>query len=149
MKILLDVFGPTNKGKSTAIIDAFCKLSGKDEKEYFDVNGYLKPKDIVGEVLSLNGKKIGFVSYGDDDYNEHMLFNLADNECDVIVCASRTRGRSLDKVIEIANHHKYQIVYLSPFCYYNLSDNMEKLQGCLKELNGNSIVNFINEVVKF
>ena len=148
MKILLDVFGPANKGKSTAIIDAFCKLSGRDEKDFFDVDGNLKSGDIT-EVLTINGKKVGFVSHGDNGNNKNILSRLVEKKCDIIVCASRTRGSSLNNVKEIAEHNSFQIVYLSPFCYYNMSDNMKQLQGCLKGLNGTSIANFINEIIKY
>ena len=66
-------------------------------------------------VFNLNGKIIVVNSQGDpDSYLEEGLQRAVKEDADIIVCASRTRGSTIDCVYEIAKNG-YEIIRFSNF----------------------------------
>ena len=141
MKIILNVRGYADMGKTTTIKTAYQKLSGKT---------------VEGEILTeppitVQGKLVGFVSYGDTDENRALIQLLVDLKCDIIVCASRTKGASSNAVLEIARDNDYQVVTMSPFTYVGWPSTEEirkSLIDIFTEINSNAILKFIEEAVK-
>jgi hypothetical protein len=61
-------------------------------------------------VIEINGRRIGIESRGDSrTHVDTALEIFAYHECDIILCASRTRGGSWDAVQEFGLAHDYNI----------------------------------------
>lgn len=154
MKTLLDVFGTANIGKSTAIKEAYFKLLKKANKNVDIQKARANfPGEIEGEVINYLGKKIGFLGYGDDGANRKKILILIELECDIIVCASRTKGASLYNVGDLAKQHDYQIVYMCPFSYdksqKHLLPSPDAFKNDLVEINADCIVDFIDKAINY
>ncbi len=84
-----------NSGKSTTIIKLINILVSGGASEY-------ECDKIAGEkvsVIRLGGKKIGITSRGDDKSVLKDDFSLL-GECDLYVCASRTKGQTKEYLTE-------------------------------------------------
>ena len=91
MKIIA-LFGPANTGKSTTI-HMLCSRMMKDGYHEMMREG---KKDITA-MYSKNGKRIGITSYGDTKPILEEVFQILEsNKCDVIICACRTKGGTID-----------------------------------------------------
>ena len=107
MKTIIDVFGAASIGKTSSIKSAYAKLSGKDFTEL--------PDGDICEIIHISGKRIGFASEGDPNSSQKEdLKSLMDNGCDIIVCASRTKGETSRFVEDIANDKDYLLLKMSP-----------------------------------
>jgi hypothetical protein len=61
-------------------------------------------------VIKINGKRIGIESRGDNrTLVENALSIFVDYKCDIILCASRTRGESWDAIQAFGSAHDYNI----------------------------------------
>ena len=99
-------FGPGSVGKTTTIKLVYAKLCRIfPDAEIFDLHA--KPrkspdayKDII-LVLTIHGTKIGLLSQADPQkigVVRQTLRLFVDIGCDIIVCAARGRGKTLDEV---------------------------------------------------
>ena len=134
MKIFLNVYGRANCGKTTAVKNAYLKLSASLPKVL---------PDEIEEELQLGDKRVGFVSYGDDGENAPMIQDRINSGCEVIVCASRTSGVSHDNVLRKARNNGYEIAKMSPFSYEDWPKNEADrlaLINIFTEINANAIV---------
>ena len=94
-------------------------------------------------LFDINGKRIVVSTQGDpDSYQEEGLNRAVAQNADVIVCASRTKGSTLETVYEIAKNG-YQVVRFS-----NFFAEEKDLPGvsCLPEISAGSIVEFIQRI---
>lgn len=68
-------------------------------------------------VVRINGVVIGITSEGDPGTGlENRLINLADNrECDIILCATRTRGETVTAVDQVASTRNYRTIWTSTY----------------------------------
>lgn len=81
-----------------------------------------KVPTIKGDILitiQLDNVKIGLESQGDPGSRMHTTVNdLADPEvhaCDIIVCASRTGGKSVKTIDAVADRHDFHTLWISSF----------------------------------
>lgn len=127
-QIVIVLQGKGEMGKSTTLYYLIQAL--KNKKPYDDFDRYDKC-----DVIYYKDKKIGVTTSGDnkDKLKRDIEKNLPEN-CDIIVCAARTKGSSVDYI----NDHfkKDLIIWLGRFSA--LSDDqdfdMEELQK--KLMNG-------------
>lgn len=123
IKTIIAVYGRAGEGKSSTIKEVH-KLLLANYPNANSVAPY--NSNYYGDILTaimVGNIKIGFESQGDPNsrmVTEDSLRELggdpADGElygCDIIVCASRTSGQTVDKVIELSNEYNYRIVWLS------------------------------------
>ena len=147
MKTIIAVWGAKNTGKTTAILKTYEKLLDLGaiiEKQTGSLN------DDIYAILNYKSKKIGIISMGDPSPNEQEseqgthLADAATEECDIIICACRTKDETL------ANIHKtiskgYDVVWASPLSRgkYNETATNERV---LANLFSNTLIELINNL---
>lgn len=117
-KIAIVLYGKANQGKTSTSLELFRLISNQS-----------RSGDIAESIL-FRGITIGFVT-SSDPYQENLqefqlqLQNRITEDCDIIVCTSRTRGESV-RIIEDTLDQNYEIVWLStiasptlPFDFFN------------------------------
>lgn len=95
IKVLV-LWGTANHGKTQTLNLVIRKLLNNYQATL--VSGTLS-SDIKTDcwvVLEYNGKKIGIVTNGDDKQILRAGFNSLPNNCDLYLCASRSKGGSCD-----------------------------------------------------
>lgn len=123
-KTIITIYGRKNEGKSETIKNV-CRLI----LETFTIAvPYPATIDYSSDILvtiQIGSVKIGMESQGDP--NSRMLHadtirKLADKTidpqlggCDIIICASRTSGDTVNKVDEIANIYNYHTLWKSSY----------------------------------
>ena len=86
--------GKSNTGKSKTI--------KKILNEFFNIIMIPKTKKDFSLCLLYKEKKVGICSYGDNlDLIKKGLIPLKKENCEIILCASRTKGNVYDKIIEL------------------------------------------------
>ncbi len=132
-KTIIAIHGRANEGKSETI-KKVCSL-------ILDTFPTAIPSetniDYSGDILltvNVNGVIIGFESQGDP--NSRMIYDetlrkLADKNCDIIICATRTGGMTVKKVDKIANDYDFHTLWISS--YWSPSLNFEVLNRIAAE----------------
>lgn len=143
-KTIISIYGSANLGKTTCIKNFFEVLTVKQSSEILNINNLPEDKnnddDIAKIIILQNNVKIGVCSYGDDGANLETLKKLSEENCKVIVCATRTKGSSTDSIYEIKN---YDIKWISKAYFYeNYSDEES-------EVLNNSFSNCIVDLVEY
>jgi hypothetical protein len=135
-KTILCLYGPANVGKTSSIrrVDEIMQSYGAKLTKVL-----LDEYDICTEYL-FRTHKVGILSLGDPDSEQSNYLNqLAADECEVIVCASRSKGATCDAVSKIASS-KYERYWISPLYEY---DNKHPLAVDMHELNAEFIIKAI------
>lgn len=87
--------------------------------------------------------QIGFASMGDPySAQEDSITELIRKDCRIIVCASRTRGETVDCIYRLAEQHEYQIIWGTPFYEENQTFN----QKVMHDVNADAVVSLINRL---
>lgn len=109
MKTVICIWGTEHIGKTTLIHTVFdtLNLSGTPPLQTWG--------DDMLAILNIQGKTVGFASMGDPGSNQaDCLQRLATNNCEVILCASRTKGQTVNTVGNLSAQG-YRIIWASPF----------------------------------
>lgn len=135
-RIAIAVWGKAGIGKTSTIRCVFDKLN---------VEGKVPDKTIGPDICAIiklnNGKKIGVASLGDPCSDQPKWIDyLVENNCDVIVCACRTKGDTVEIVTNLANYD-YNIVWISPFTNNSLGIDV------LNDISANAIINLIERYI--
>lgn len=132
--------GKGEMGKSTTLYYLIQAL--KNKKTYDDFDRYDKC-----DVIYYKDKKIGVTTSGDnkDKLKRDIEKNLPEN-CDIIVCASRTKGSSVDYI----NDHfkKDLVIWLGRFSASSDDNefNIEELQKNTNEWQAEKIKDIIDNL---
>lgn len=132
--------GKGEMGKSTTLYYLIQAL--KNKKTYDDFDRYDKC-----DVIYYKDKKIGVTTSGDNkDKLKRAIENNLPENCDIIVCAARTKGSSVDY---IKDHFKKDlIIWLGRFSA--TSDNkdfdMDELQKSTNEWQAEKIKDIIDNL---
>lgn len=107
-KKVIVLWGKADTGKSGTILKIYKLLKSK----YKDATSESK---IVGEdvrvILTINGIKVGIESQGDPGGRLlKSLKSFVKVNCRVIICATRTRGQTVDAVNNL-KQHGYEIIW--------------------------------------
>lgn len=125
-KTIIAVYGRAEEGKSTSIKLACRKLLSDYPNAIPPAEGINDNGDIL-TIVRLGDIKIGFESQGDPKsrmISEDTIRYLANEECHIIICATRTGGETVHKVDEIANEFNYHTLWLSSYWSPNLNFNV-------------------------
>jgi len=99
-KLMLCLYGTEETGKTNTIVAAHRKFTERHpDAESIPQFSEIEGGDILVTVKLKGGIAMGFGSGGDDP--EQVKANLREfrkNNCDIIVCATRTRGGTVDAV---------------------------------------------------
>ena len=114
-KTIIAIHGRANEGKSETI-KKVCSI-------IIDIFPNSLPSiqeiDYVGDIfLTINiGKiKIGFESQGDPNSRiiyDNTITKLAEEKCDIIICATRTGGMTVKVVDKVAKTYNYNTLWIS------------------------------------
>ncbi len=90
-KTIIALRAKADSGKTTTIAYAY-RILADQHKLIFRGNGR---KEINGDILEIDGVKVGFASKGDMDWLLEQEFTpLIEKGCMVIVCAARSAGNT-------------------------------------------------------
>lgn len=133
-KTILCLFGPANTGKTSSIrrVDEILQSYGaKLVKVLFDENDF-------GKEYLFRDHKVGILSLGDPGSAQSEYLNqLAADECDVIICASRSKGATCVAVSQVVSQNNYELYWISPLYEY---DSTHPLAVDMHELNAEFII---------
>ena len=126
-------WGLSEIGKTPAIKTIWQKLK----------NGSNPPLDTssddICDIVYLDGHKIGIESQGDPDSKQkEWIDELIKEECEIIICASRTKGSTVEIVESRAKDYGYDLIWLSP-----LSSTQSSLHPYLNSTTSESIIKLI------
>ena len=137
-KTILCVMAPQGRGKTSSVrrVDEILQSYGaKLVKELFE-----EGNDFCREH-SFRSHSIGILSLGDPNSAQpEWLKKLADDNCDIIVCASRFKGNTCDVVSNITKKYGYERFWISPLYEY---DSVHPLAIEMHELNAKFIIKAI------
>ncbi|NEM99456.1 hypothetical protein [Pontibacter burrus] len=133
MKTILSVWNSGGKGKSGTIRE-LARILLANYPGYIPVKPLTIniPSDIdFLIVIEIDGIRVGIVSQGDPGTGlDRKLKELADeHNCDIIICATRTRGETVKIVDRIAKSRGYDTIRTST---YQVSTTHRKLANQLK-----------------
>lgn len=144
-KTIIAVYGRAGEGKSSTIklvcqklLNEFPNATSSIPKEEISYSG-----DIL-LIITLGSVRIGIESQGDPKsrmITEETIKYLAEEKCDIILCATRTSGETVHIVDEIANSHDYRTLWLSTFWGHHLNHNV------LNDQLGDQIIRFITSMI--
>ena len=133
MKAMICFWGLSGIGKTPAIKTIWQNLK----------NGSNPPLDTssddICDIVYLDGHKIGIESQGDPDSKQkEWIDELIKEECEIIICASRTKGSTVEVVESRAKDYGYELIWLSP-----LSSTQNSLHPDLNSITPESIIQLI------
>lgn len=139
MKKLLCVWGSSNYGKTSAIIE-FDTILNRNFKG--NINSIYRPlgqpPNDIRRIYSVQYKEqtyiIGIESQGDPNSRQHKSLDLfLKNNCDIIICASRSRGETVFNVENFCSISQYDSFWISTLysvpMYNNYKDQMSQRTG--------------------
>ncbi len=97
-------------------------------------------------IVEYHNKKIGIVTCGDDGKTLSEAFDDIENDCDLYICATRTK----DSSVEFARKEFYNILWVEKWsittehCKLN---NIENFQQKTNELQAMGIIDIIDEIL--
>lgn len=136
-KTIIAVWGNANTGKSTTIKMIYRMFFEMYSNVTILNEGPISTVDIT-KIFSVEGHKIGIESQGDPNsniFNSLKLFNK--EKCELIICATRTKGNTVKEVMIYESDYGYDVVWLS---------NLFSGQKDTKDLN-NRTATFIHTVI--
>ena len=109
-KTLIALYGISNQGKTTTIRRVYDDLRLK----YRVVRrGSPSRTEVNGAILDIDGVLVGFASPGDVEWIlAANLLPLIEKGCIVILCATHTRGGTVDLVERVAADHQFATVWI-------------------------------------
>lgn len=144
-KTIIAVYGRASEGKSTSIklvckklLDEFPNAVSNIPKEEISYSG-----DIL-VIITIGSIRIGIESQGDPKsrmITQETIKYLAEEKCDIILCATRTSGDTVKKVDEIASNYNYRTLWLSTFLGHHLSHKV------LNDQFSDQIIRFISSLI--
>ena len=154
-KFIVCLRGKAKQGKSESII-TLMKLLLKKPKTKLEcyepqlsgeefLKQYTDGWDICGAIY-YNGKKIGINSAGDVPRDvRRQLKKLAEKNCDIIFCASRSKGDTVKEVKKIAKRYN-ALIWTSPYTADTpllKGVDSEQIHQCLNEKKAKHLAEFI------
>ena len=110
MSHILALQGPPNSGKTETLAQLYRDLKAKYPTAKVQIL-HTSRSDISMILQDVAGKVVGIESQGDPNSRlQQSLNELLDAACDIIFCACRTRGMTVEWVKELAPSHRVQFV---------------------------------------
>ncbi|MFL3663341.1 MAG: hypothetical protein ACJ04Q_05010 [Flavobacteriales bacterium] len=124
-KTIIAVHGRASEGKSSTIKEVFRQII--EDFPHTRVDRKVNFKGDILVIITINNIKIGIESQGDPNsrmINEDTLRKLTEEKCQIILCATRTSGKTVKKVDTIANEFNYHTIWLSSYWSPSLNHNV-------------------------
>ena len=139
-KIVIANSGHGKQGKSTSIKALFKVLSDK----YPDGINIIKNHGDILATIRIGDILIGIESQGDP--NSRMfdsLTRLREMGCNIIICACRTSGATIDKVKSLHTEYGYELIFVS-----NPRTDNKELHPLCNELYVDTVIKIISKLYK-
>lgn len=130
-------YAPANSGKTISIRKVSKMLDGTHSMLEDDC-------DFV-EVIDKDGIRIGLSSKGDPNSNEEGIKTLIKKDCRIIVCASRTKGETINEVEQLAGKNDFKVIWLSPISVYD--DNQKEYFDLCHTKNAEAAIAIIQSMI--
>lgn len=102
-----------NKGKTATLLALYALLIDKKRFPNAKATRHFGEKEIIATIENVNGHTVGLSSYGDPDNTWDKLdYYFGDGKCDIIFCACRTRGITVDEVNRLAKKCGYEVKFV-------------------------------------
>lgn len=124
--------GKANKGKTRTLIFLIKELCNKQINKLFCQK--TGPEDYCAKFKH-KGKKIGITTHGDDRSVLENDFNLLGDDCDIYVCAVRTKGETVEFVEEKSKGDTLVFFGKATYDVPNSSEPQDKLESKQKKIN--------------
>ncbi len=137
-KFIFVIWGNSNSGKSETIKKIFEVFSQNISKKNISCE---KPnrKDITATII-IHGIKVGIEGQGDPNSRlEDSLISFVKKKCSIIICASRSRGKTVDVIEKIAEKNSFKIIWATNY----LSYSNRKEQTRLNKVSAKQFFSFI------
>ncbi|RKR05165.1 hypothetical protein C8C83_4498 [Flavobacterium sp. 90] len=125
-KTILAVWQSEDKGKSETLREFATLLLATypTHRIIFPITGIIPSAGDFRLVVEINGQIIAVETQGDPKTDlEKRLFDLADNfNCELILCATRTRGETVWAVNEVVNRRGFEPIWTSTYEIRNNSN---------------------------
>ncbi|MDR0442086.1 MAG: hypothetical protein LBH44_01605 [Treponema sp.] len=131
MGSIIALYGRSGCGKTESIKNVFDLLKSKYPSA--NVKVIFTGKDIKAIITGINGLTIGIESEGDPGFRlEQSLKDFVKAKCDIIFCASRTRGTTVDWI----NSHlgKYAVDWTKQKYLSSKQAQINNYQGIAQDL---------------
>lgn len=145
-KTIITIYGRKNEGKSETIKNV-CKIILSNFPRAIanisiidiDYNNDILIVIQIGEI------KIGIESQGDPEtrmlHDDESIESFAKNSCDIILCASRTSGNTVNRIDHIAKKYHYGTIWKSSYYAPNYNHNV------INRIAAEEIVNLIKSII--
>lgn len=136
MKVIICMQGKANIGKTHTLRKVYEKLNSH-EKTILE-----QPNDDIYATIKMGDFLIGIATQGDPMSGlKERLNELMQKSCDIIVCASRSKGYTVDDVENSALQNGYSLIWSSPF----VTEDKTLRETC-QDYMAQSIINLINGI---
>ena len=136
MKAIICMQGKADIGKTQTLREVY-ELLDSQEKNILE-----QQNDDICATVQMDDFLIGISTQGDPlSSQDEWILNLVHKSCDIIVCASRTKGTTVEFVKNCALQNDYSLIWSSPFVVEN-----EKFSKICHKLMASSIINLINSI---
>lgn len=143
MKTLIAISQSSNKGKTSTLFELGKILGEKGfiiDERFFPLNN---PTDVQDFrlVLNINNLIVGIESLGDpySKLKERLEYLVEGFGCDIIICATREKGATVESVNYVANKFNFQTIWTSTFRIEN-----EEKHEILNKLKAQQISEMLN-----
>lgn len=143
---IIVLFGTASKGKTQTLNLVINRLCCNFDASVVlgNFSGNIKVDSCM--VLDYLGKRIGIVTNGDNDEVLNKGFEKLPDDCDLYICASRTKGSSCDYI----RRKKSNIVWIEKWCITTEKckiNNIEFLQRKTNDIQALGIIEIIREIL--
>ncbi len=115
-KTIIAVYGSQQKGKSETIKNIYQLILPDPNASLLELEKENNFKQDILLTIQFGNFVIGLESQGDPyGRSKQTLPRLAKKGCDIIVCASRTRGETVNIINKVAEDHDYHTLWISSF----------------------------------
>ncbi len=114
MKKLICIWGSSNYGKTSSIIEFDNILNRHYANNIVPIHSVgISPYDIL-RIYKIGNITVGIESQGDPKSRQKSSLSLfGKNNCDIIICASRTRGDTVANVNNFCRRNGYDCFWIS------------------------------------
>jgi hypothetical protein len=144
-KLLIAVRGPANSGKTATIVRVYKIIEKKYKPNVLSVTPPFWGKEIRA-ILTIEKIKIGIVSLGDPSNKprknlEYFLQYFSRQDCQIIICACRTKGSTYDAVDHMKQ--KYRVNW-----HDKIGVQTDAAQRTANQKMAQQIVNEVKSVIR-
>lgn len=114
-KTIFVLQGKSSVGKTTTIKKIYNLLINELSAERVNANSEVLNKNDIRVILKIDNVYIGIGSEGDPGSElDKNLEIFVKNQCQIIICACRTRGRTVDWINKYSNEFKIEWIRKNP-----------------------------------